>query len=184
MKPNRFPGTYLAYPLAAILAVACSSNRQSADKAAAKAVIAGYQPNTMAGSLLFINQGPEGIRIQGEIIGLLPDREYAMHIHENGDCSSPQASGGHFDPFDSGVHGVPGNSPGERHAGDLPNIKTDGAGRAEVDVTSHLIGTGASEFSVLGKSVVVHSGKDDYRTQPAGASGEKIACGIIQPTSG
>lgn len=184
MNPNRSPFTLLAYPLMAMLAVSCSSNRQTAKDASAQAEIAGYLPNTTEGTINFTNRGTEGIRIQGEIVGLLPDREYAMHIHERGDCSSPEASGMHFDPLNSNVHGVPGNSPGQRHAGDLPNLKTDGDGRASIDVTSHLLGTGTSDFSVIGRSVVIHSGEDDYQTQPSGGSGEKIACGVIQRTSG
>lgn len=120
----------------------------------------------------------------GEVVGLLPNRTYAMHIHEHGSCNSPEASGGHFDPINTNRHGTPGASPGQRHAGDLPNIQTDENGRAKVDVSSHLLGTETSDFSIIGRSIVIHAQQDDYQSQPAGGSGEKIACGVIRWTEG
>ncbi|MDQ3001131.1 MAG: superoxide dismutase family protein [Fibrobacterota bacterium] len=175
----------LVYPFLGLLAVSCASNKQSrAPRADAKAEIAGYAPNTQAGTIWFMNDATKGTRIQGEIIGLLPNRTYAMHVHEYGNCSAPEAAGEHFDPVGSNTHGTPGASPGQKHAGDLPNIRTDDNGRAKVDVTSQMLGIGASDFSVIGKSIVIHASQDDYQTQPAGGAGEKIACGVIQPVRG
>jgi Cu-Zn family superoxide dismutase len=170
--------------MAAMIAVSCGTGRQAAEQSDASAVaeVKGFLPNTQRGTLEFTEQGTEGLRIHGEIAGLLPNHTYAMHIHEFGNCANPDSPGSHFDPAQSGRHGEPGASLGMRHAGDLPNITADEEGKATVDVTTHVLGTGTSEFSVVGRSVVLHAQPDDYNTQPAGGSGEKIACGVIQPT--
>jgi superoxide dismutase, Cu-Zn family len=186
MKRFRIHPSLFALPMAALVAVSCGTGRQAAEKPQASAVaeVKGFLPNTMEGTLQFTEQGTEGLRIQGEIAGLLPNRTYAMHVHEFGRCANPDAPGSHFDPVESGRHGEPGASLGMRHAGDLPNITADAQGKAKVDVTTHVLGTGTSEFSVVGRSIVIHAQPDDYQTQPAGGSGEKIACGVIQRTQG
>jgi superoxide dismutase, Cu-Zn family len=172
------------YPVLGLLAMSCDSGRTASKNATAKAEVSGYLPNTLGGMLLFSDQGEKGMRIHGEIAGLMPNREYAIHIHEQGNCSNPEASGGHFDPAKSGKHGMPGMPPDQRHAGDLPNIKSDDGGKAEIDVTSHLLAGQATEFSVIGKSIVINSEKDDYKSQPAGGSGERIGCGVIESAGG
>lgn len=175
--------TWLALPTAVLLAVSCSS-KQTAPAPDARADIQGFTSHTPAGTVWFTAAGSEGTRIEGEITGLPPDREFALHVHEIGNCAQPEAAGPHFDPLGTARHGQPDASPTSRHAGDLPNIKTDSEGKARIEISSHLLGAGTSEFSVLGRSLVVHSNPDDYTSQPAGDSGERIACGVIQPAAG
>jgi Cu-Zn family superoxide dismutase len=186
MERFRVGAAFFALPMAALMAVSCGTGRQAAEQAQASAVaeVKGFLPNTQKGTLLFAEQGTEGMRIHGEVAGLLPNHTYAMHIHEFGSCANPDAPGSHFDPAGSGRHGEPGASLGMRHAGDLPNITSDAEGKAKVDVTTHALGTGTSEFSVVGRSIVIHAQPDDYQTQPSGGSGQKIACGVIQRTQG
>lgn len=148
---------------------------------AARADIQGFLPNTVSGTAAFSKADTAGMRVRVDVNGLLPDREYAIHIHENGDCSSPAATGGHFDPGESDNHGLPGGSPGAHHAGDLPNLTTDGDGHGHLEFTTNAFGAESSSFSVIGHSIVIHANPDDFSTQPAGASGDKIACGIIRP---
>ena len=105
-----------------------------------------------------------GVRITAEIFGL-PDGFHGFHIHEGSDCGGEKFSntGGHF-----------GSGPHPNHPGDLPPLLS-GNGRAYLSVE-----TGRFRlWEVIGRTVVIHSGPDDFHTQPAGNSGEKIACGRI-----
>jgi Cu-Zn family superoxide dismutase len=149
----------------------------------AKADVSGYLPNTQEGTIWFTQTTTEGLRIHGNIKGLLPDQTYAVHINEFGSCDNPAASGMHFDPIGSGRHGAPGTELGMRHAGDLPNIETNQDGEATLDFTTNVLGTGTSDFSVIGRSITLSSEPDDYQSQPEGGTGAKIACGVIQPVT-
>lgn len=184
MKQGMLKATGWMLPVLGLAVLSCSRDDTVSRNAVAKAEITGYLPNTQGGTVWIEDASEKGTRIKGEVSGLMPDREYAIHIHEVGDCSSPQASGNDFDPVSSGRHGVPGAAPGSRHAGDLPNIRTDKGGKAEIDLSSHLLGTGDTEFSIIGKSIIIHAEKDDFQSQPDGGAGEKIACGVIRATGG
>jgi Cu-Zn family superoxide dismutase len=111
--------------------------------------------------------------------GLVPDREHGFHIHEAGDCSSGDgmSAKGHFNPH-SKPHGPP--STAERHAGDLPALKADKGGRAKLDVTVDLITVRSGPASVVGRGLIIHADPDDYKTQPTGNAGARIACGVIK----
>ncbi len=119
-----------------------------------------------------------GVQVFGKLKGLNPGSTYAIHIHENGSCSSKaQGAGGHFNPFGK-PHGNP-NSP-QSHAGDLPNITADANGVASVNFTRRDISAdkqGAN--SVYKRAIVLHAGADDYVSQPSGNSGDRAACGVI-----
>ncbi|MEO7073427.1 MAG: superoxide dismutase family protein [Rhodanobacter sp.] len=120
-----------------------------------------------------------GVRIRGQLTGLTPGSEHGFHIHENGDCSAPDASsaGGHFNPDDQ-PHGSMDS--GAHHAGDMPNQRADAQGVAAVDT---LLGGASldagSARNVIGRALVVHQQPDDYKSQPAGNAGPRIACGVI-----
>lgn len=140
--------------------------------------LAPTQGNAVTGSLA-LAESPQGVRITGAIQGLKPDSEHGFHIHEKGDCSAPDASsaGGHFNPTQD-PHGNPESE--AHHAGDMINIRADSEGVAQVDATTE--GTtmqGGQPTDVLGKAIVVHQKPDDYTSQPAGDSGDRIACGVI-----
>ncbi len=126
----------------------------------------------------------DGVRVTGTVEGLTPGGKHGFHIHAVGDCSAPDASsaGPHYTVGEE-PHGHPGH--GEHHLGDMKNLEADDTGRATVDqkVAGATLG-GGSPGDILGKAVVVHQAEDDYATQPAGASGARIACGVIQPAQG
>jgi superoxide dismutase, Cu-Zn family len=142
-------------------------------------VLAGTKDSPVRGELrLTVAEG--GVKVAGEIAGLTPGTEHGFHVHEHGDCSAPDASsaGEHFNP-DNAPHGGPTANP--RHLGDLPNVKADAAGRATVDAT--LGGATlriAGPNNLVGKAFIVHAGRDDYKTQPSGDSGDRVACGVVQ----
>jgi Cu-Zn family superoxide dismutase len=142
------------------------------------AQIAPTQGNTVTGSVA-LNSSPQGVRITGAIQGLKPNAEFGFHVHEKGDCSAPDGSsaGGHFNPTQA-QHGDPTSS--THHAGDMVNIRSNGEGVAQVDTTA--AGTtlhGEPTTDIMGKAIVVHEGPDDYKTQPSGNSGKRVACGVI-----
>jgi Cu-Zn family superoxide dismutase len=111
--------------------------------------------------------------------GLKPGQEHGFHIHEAGDCSSGDgmSTKGHFNP-----HGKPHGHPstGERHAGDLPALKAGKDGRAKLDVALDLITVRPGPASVIGRGLIIHADPDDYKTQPTGNAGARIACGVIK----
>lgn len=115
------------------------------------------------GKVSFLPRG-RGTLVVADISGL-PETEtnfFALHIHTDGDCPG---SSGHFDPR---------NVPHPRHAGDLPPLLSCG-GKAWLAVMTQRF----SVEDVVGRSVVIHCGPDDFKTQPSGDPGERIACGRI-----
>ncbi len=107
----------------------------------------------------------------------LPQGRHAVHIHETGDCGDGfEAAGGHL--ADGMAHGV--MDAGGPHPGDLPNTVTasDGTMQAEYFVPTL---TEALVNDAAGSAFIVHSGTDDYTSQPAGDAGQMIACGVFEP---
>jgi Cu-Zn family superoxide dismutase len=84
---------------------------------------------------------------------------------------------GHFNPQGK-PHGNPGSA--ERHAGDLPSLKADKRGRAKIDVTLDAISIGSGAGNVVGRGLIIHADPDDYKTQPTGNAGARLACGVIK----
>jgi len=110
--------------------------------------------------------------------GLKPGQEHGLHIHEGAACGPDgMAAGGHFNP-----HGKPHSrhTDANRHAGDLPSLKAGKDGRAKIDVELDGIAVGAGAGNIIGRTVIVHADPDDFKTQPTGNSGARIACGVIK----
>jgi Cu-Zn family superoxide dismutase len=121
------------------------------------------------------------VHVTGQITGLKPGSEHGFHIHEKGDCSAPDgmSAGGHFNPGHQD-HGNVATDP--HHGGDMPNIKADDKGVATIDgpVSSNVnIGKG-DDFDIIGRGLIVHADADDYKTQPTGNAGARLACAVIQ----
>ena len=135
------------------------------------------QGNTAGANLVLMSMG-DGVHFTGRITGL-PPGPHGFHIHENGDCSAPDASsaGGHFNPTGA-AHGAPDAA--AHHLGDLGNIEADSYGNAEVNVHVGGITLGEGANSIKGKAVIVHAAADDFQTQPTGNAGARLACGVIQ----
>ncbi len=121
-----------------------------------------------------------GVRMSIRLSGL-PPGEHAVHIHEAARCEPPdfKTAGGHFNPLHK-QHGKE-NSAGA-HLGDLPNFTADPRGQATASFLVPGVNMGTEDvglFHGAGTSVVIHAGPDDYKTDPAGNSGARIACGIV-----
>lgn len=134
--------------------------------------------NTAGGSVTFSQSGSKVV-VSGEVRGLKPNAMHGFHVHEKGDCSAPDglSAGGHFNP-DAKPHGEHGQGP--HHAGDLVSLKADANGVASFryETAAISVGSGAAN-DVVGRGLIVHRDPDDYRTQPTGNSGARIACAVI-----
>jgi superoxide dismutase, Cu-Zn family len=167
---------------AAILTLsACSSNMGSmmsgSDGPRAEAQLKSTAGNSATGMVNFTKSGG-AVMVKGEVRGLKPNAELGFHVHEKGDCSSPDgnSAGGHFNP-DGKPHGEPGSM--THHAGDFPMLKTDAAGVAAFSFQSSTISIGSGMADIVGKGLIVHAQPDDYKTQPTGNSGARLACAVI-----
>ncbi len=167
-----------AIPFLAIVSIALLAGCAAKAPAGAHADLVPASGSHVSGQLAFAATD-RGVHVTGRIRGLEPGSTHGFHIHENGNCDAPDAgsAGGHFNPARQ-PHGHPGSGP--HHAGDIPNQQADAAGVADVDVVVPGIelGTG-SDTDILGRAVIVHAQADDYTSQPSGAAGARIACGVI-----
>ncbi len=117
------------------------------------------------------------IHLRARVTGLEPGSEHGFHIHDQGDCSAPDASsaGGHFNPGGS-AHGRFGDA--VHHGGDLPSLRADASGVARVNADlSKLEWAGAN--GLKGRAIIVHGKPDDFTTQPSGNAGPRVACAVI-----
>lgn len=118
--------------------------------------------------------------VRANVFGLPPNRRFGLHVHEGRNCTGADGSplGGHFNPGNT-PHGRPGQ--GAHHAGDLPNLRTDGEGNVNYFFETEGLSLTEGPTRVIGRIVIVASRADDYRTQPDGDSGPPLACGFIRP---
>jgi Cu-Zn family superoxide dismutase len=139
----------------------------------ATAALTPTQDSDVKGTVTF-SKSRDGIQVEATLMGL-GEGMHGFHIHETGDCSAPDASsaGGHFNPAGN-EHGARTDS--ERHMGDMGNIEADAEGNATVNFTDSVI----TFDQIMGKAVILHSGEDDLTSQPSGAAGNRMACGVIE----
>ncbi len=168
--------TVFAFAATTVLLAACQTMPPEAPPAMAQ-----LQPtkgNKTFGEATFEQVGDK-VRVVVFVQGLKPGQEHGMHIHEVGDCSSGDgmSTKGHFNPFGK-PHGQQGTA--ERHAGDLPSFKANKEGRAKVEVDLDLITVTPGPGSIVDRGLIVHADPDDYKTQPTGNAGARIACGVIR----
>ncbi len=123
----------------------------------------------------------DGVAVVAHVEGA-PPGVHGFHIHETGDCSADDftSAGGHFNP--AGVpHGGPDDV--ERHGGDLGNIEVAEGGHGHLEISSDIITLGEGANSVIGRGVILHADADDLVSQPTGAAGARLACGVIHAGS-
>jgi Cu-Zn family superoxide dismutase len=128
-----------------------------------------------------LTQTPAGVLVRLSVKDL-PPGEHAFHVHGVGKCEPPFTSaGGHFNPGGK-KHGMMAAE--GHHAGDMPNLHIPASGALTIEVVNSAItldkGKPNSVFHPDGTAFIIHAGKDDYKTDPTGDAGGRIACGIIQ----
>lgn len=134
----------------------------------------------LSGNAVFTEENGE-VTITAVIDGL-SEGMHAIHLHESADCSAEDGSsaGGHWNPTKE-KHGKWGDPEGY-HRGDIGNFKVDANGNGTITMTTDqwCIGCDDDNKNIIGKSVVVHDGVDDFTTQPSGDAGTRVGCGSIE----
>ena len=179
--------TGLALSLAALPALllgGCAvmdDDRRGADYPVGSRVPAEFinSSGTPTGTAL-LTQTELGVLMDIELRDLEPGW-HAFHIHEKGECDTPdfESAGGHYNPDDK-EHGFEARD--GHHAGDFPNVLVNEAGTARFQTFSKHFSLGKRDnplFDADGAALVVHAGQDNYRSQPSGNSGERVACAVI-----
>ena len=119
---------------------------------------------------------PQGTLLHATLTNL-PAGAHAFHVHAVGVCEPPfKSAGGHYNPTGA-KHGI--ESPDGMHAGDMPNIHVPESGALEIEVLNTMLRLDDALFDADGAAIVIHEGPDDYVSDPAGAAGPRIACGVI-----
>jgi superoxide dismutase, Cu-Zn family len=168
----------MRFTLAAVFGLAATAALLAqTSSTAAKADIKNAQGQSIGDAVL--SETAHGVIIHLNLTNA-PEGTHAFHIHETGKCEAPFTSaGGHFNPG-AKQHGM--DNPMGMHAGDLPNIQVPAGGHLTVDVFASgvtLAPGPASLFDADGSALVMHQGPDDYKSDPAGNAGARIACGVI-----
>jgi Cu-Zn family superoxide dismutase len=145
---------------------------------AARAELRDATGRTVGNASFFEMNG--AVRLTVDVTGIPPGAK-GVHVHDVARCDPPsfESAAGHFNPT-SREHGSA--NPRGPHAGDLPNIAVDAGGRGHLDVTTEqfTVGDGSrSLFDTDGSALVLHAGRDDLRSDPAGNSGARLACAVI-----
>ena len=154
-----------------------STSARVVSSGVAVATIEPTQGNTCRGTVTFTQQGSE-VKVVADLTGLTPGQKHAMHVHEKGDCSAPDAmsAGSHYNP-EGHAHALPPDAP--RHAGDLGNVTADAAGNAHYEITVSNVSVDGALDPVKDLAVIVHAKPDDGG-QPVGNAGGRIGCGVIR----
>lgn len=136
--------------------------------------------NSTAQGEVYFSESNGVVKLEAKFKGLKPG-VHAIHLHEKADCSAPDGSsaGGHWNPTHE-KHGKWGDDEGY-HKGDIGNLEADNDGNASITMETDqwCIGCGDDKKDILGKSVIVHEGADDFVSQPTGDAGGRVACGGV-----
>jgi Cu-Zn family superoxide dismutase len=133
--------------------------------------------SAVSGTVTFTQTGDKVV-VVAKVSGLAPGG-HGFHIHEKGDCSAADgmSAGGHFNPLGK-PHAHPSTT--DRHAGDMPMLTADSSGNAMLTASLDVVTVGSGATDIVGRSVVIHKDPDDFKTQPTGNSGARVACGVIR----
>ena len=156
-----------------------AEDRRGVQPAAARAVLRNAKGEDIG--LATLRTAHRGILIRIEARGL-PPGPLGMHFHAVGRCEPPfESAGVHFNPG-SRAHGLTARR--GAHAGDMPNLIVPASGEVSVEIVNPAVslrtGPRNTLFDADGTALVIHAGPDDHHTDPAGNSGARIACGVVE----
>ena len=162
--------------LIAAAGLICIGSTSTAQTLSATTSLKPTTGNSTSGTVTFTQKGDKVV-VVARVSGLKPG-SHGFHIHEKGDCSAGDAmsAGDHFNPT-AKPHGDPLHA--DHHAGDMPMLVADASGNASLTAELGPMTLGAGANDIIGKAVIVHADPDDFKTQPAGNSGGRVACGVI-----
>jgi Cu-Zn family superoxide dismutase len=147
------------------------------EDADAAALIRPTSGNSAQGTVKFY-ETDSGLRAAVSLRDASPG-PHGFHIHMNPSCANDaQAAGGHWDPHNTNDHGSPDENMSDRHAGDLGNVDVGAGGTVETTIMVPTYDPDEHDLDEL--AVVLHSGRDDLETDPAGDAGSRVACGVIE----
>jgi superoxide dismutase, Cu-Zn family len=180
MAPTAFQrGTSMGRLIIACALMACASLIAGTAEAEQKATADIKDADGKKVGEAILEQRDEGVQISATFRGL-PPGPHAFHIHETGKCEPPfESAGGHFNPTGK-QHGK--DNPAGPHAGDLPNLDVPQSGGLQVQITAKDVFLDGGRGGLLdadGAALVIHEGADDYKSDPAGNAGKRLACGVI-----
>ena len=176
----------------AVLVAGCAPKQQAAapepeatpevevvEEAEPLMAVAALQPAAdvdVSGTVTF-TETADGVEVVADIARVSPG-PHGLHLHELGDCSAADftSAGGHFNPTDA-PHGAPTDE--VRHAGDFGNIEIGEDGTGQLKLFTDMLTVSDSPDSVVGRAVILHEKADDLVSQPTGAAGGRIACGVV-----
>ena len=133
-----------------------------------------------AGSAELTAAAAGGVIIRLDLTGLPAGEWVAFHVHETGACdpsTGHKSAGGHFNPG-SKEHGY--NAANGPHAGDMPNQQVAGDGSIRAEVYNPMVTLDEAEAGIVGRALMIHAGPDDYKSQPSGDAGDRLACAVIE----
>ena len=174
------------FGLSALLLVStlsCASSSSLYNKETTKVTINSKSDSSVNGVIQITEKAPGLLTFNVDVDGLTPNSTHGIHIHEKGDCSAPDAksAGGHYNPANKD-HGGPKKI--NSHAGDLGNLKANSKGQAKTTFVQAGLAlnhqtNSKSIYSINGRALIIHENRDDLTTNPSGAAGKRIACGVI-----
>lgn len=154
--------------------------KQEVEAKKIKVTIEAKSDSQLEGSAVFTEENGE-VSMTALISGLQQGK-HAIHLHEKADCSAADGSsaGGHWNPTKE-QHGKWGDSQGF-HVGDIGNFEVDENGNGTITMSTNkwCIGCGDPKKDIVGKSIIVHDGVDDFTSQPSGNAGKRVGCGVIK----
>lgn len=176
MKPLRILPA-VAFAMLLNCHYAPASSPEGAGEKKALAPIEARSGSSVKGEAVFTQKGGK-VTLMLTIEGAEPG-PHAVHLHEKGDCSAPDAAsaGGHWNP--AGVNHGKWSAPPFHH-GDIGNLEVGADGKGKLELTTDLWSIGGDPKSdILGKAIIVHAKVDDFTTQPTGNAGGRIGCGVV-----
>jgi superoxide dismutase, Cu-Zn family len=161
--------------------VSSADNTNTSGTQTAVATLSGTEADTtVEGTATFTQEGSGNVKLDLSVtVPKMANHTVAVHIHEHPDCGMMgKNTHGHWNPTNK-QHGKWGT--GDFHSGDIGNVSLDANGKGTLTMDTDLwtIG-GDSTKNIVNRAIIVHSGVDDFKTQPTGNAGSRIGCGVIE----